>query len=202
MAHKTFISYKYSEAQNVRDRIIDALGDNATYYQGERSDSPDLTDYKTETIRKKLSDMIHGTSVTIVVLSPHMKDSKWIDWEVEYSLKRITRNDRTSHTNGVVGVIMKYAGNYDWFIKHGTNCHQEPTVSYEMEKIHDIISENHFNSKVPVWHCDKCKTYDLLKGSYISFITEDEFIKYPTYYIDNAYEKSTQEDVFNIRRNR
>lgn len=30
MAHKTFISYKYSEAQNLRDRIIKALGDDAS----------------------------------------------------------------------------------------------------------------------------------------------------------------------------
>ena len=30
MAHKTFISYKYSEAQDLRDNIIDALGDDAT----------------------------------------------------------------------------------------------------------------------------------------------------------------------------
>ena len=44
MAHKTFISYKYSEAQNLRDRIIKALGDDASYYKGETSDSPDLTD--------------------------------------------------------------------------------------------------------------------------------------------------------------
>ena len=41
MAHKTFISYKYSEAQNLRDRIIKALGDDASYYQGETSESPD-----------------------------------------------------------------------------------------------------------------------------------------------------------------
>ncbi len=27
MAKKTFISYKYSEARDVRDKIIDALGD-------------------------------------------------------------------------------------------------------------------------------------------------------------------------------
>lgn len=26
MAHKTFISYKYSESQDLRDRIIDAMG--------------------------------------------------------------------------------------------------------------------------------------------------------------------------------
>ena len=37
MAHKTFISYKYSEATDLRDRIIEAMGDDATYYQGETS---------------------------------------------------------------------------------------------------------------------------------------------------------------------
>lgn len=38
MAHKTFISYKYSELQNLRDKIIEALGDDATYYKGETSE--------------------------------------------------------------------------------------------------------------------------------------------------------------------
>ena len=31
MAHRTFISYKYSEAQDLRDRIIKALGKDADY---------------------------------------------------------------------------------------------------------------------------------------------------------------------------
>jgi len=35
MAHKTFISYKYSEAQNVRNAILKSLGEDAIYYQGE-----------------------------------------------------------------------------------------------------------------------------------------------------------------------
>ncbi len=30
MAHKTFISYKWSEAQKLRDDIITALGEDAT----------------------------------------------------------------------------------------------------------------------------------------------------------------------------
>lgn len=51
MAHKTFISYKYSEAQKLRDDIIEALGEDATYYKGETSDSPDLTDTSTENIK-------------------------------------------------------------------------------------------------------------------------------------------------------
>ena len=29
MAHKTFISYKYSEARELRDVIIDSLGEDA-----------------------------------------------------------------------------------------------------------------------------------------------------------------------------
>ena len=48
MAHKTFISYKYSEAQGLRDNIIKKLGDDASYYKGETSESPDLTDTSTK----------------------------------------------------------------------------------------------------------------------------------------------------------
>ena len=110
MAHKTFISYKYSEACDLRDAIIEALGDNATYYQGETADSPDLTDTTTENIKKNLTDMMYGTSVTIVILSPNMTESNWIDWEIKYCMKKITRKGRTSQRNGVVGVIQKVNG--------------------------------------------------------------------------------------------
>ncbi|HAV90665.1 MAG TPA: hypothetical protein DCW44_05280 [Eubacterium sp.] len=190
MSHKTFISYKWSEAKGLRDDIIKALGKDATYYQGETSDSPDLSDTSTENIKKNLKDMMYNTSVTIVILSPNMKESKWIDWEIEYSLKHISRKNRTSHTNGVVAVIMKKDGSYDWFKKKGTNCHGNATVSYEMDKVFDIIADNHFNSNPKQWHCEKCETYDYLNGSYISFIEEDSFLDNPQKYIDNAYDKS------------
>ena len=75
MARKTFISYKFSEAQNLRDEILKALGDDGSYYQGETSDSPDLTDTSTENIKKNLADMMYKTSVTIVILSPNIKKS-------------------------------------------------------------------------------------------------------------------------------
>jgi len=113
MARKTFVSYKHSEAQGLRDDIVKALGEDAIHYQGETSDSPDLTDTTTDNIRENLKAMIHGTSVTIVVISPNIKDSKWIDWEIEYSLKEITREDKTSRTNGIICVIMKNNGDYE-----------------------------------------------------------------------------------------
>lgn len=132
MARKTFISYKYSEARDLRDRIIQALGDDATFYQGETSDSPDLTDTTTENIKRHLSDMMYNTSVTIVILSPEMKKSKWIPWEIEYSLKKTSRKGRTSHTNGVIGVIKKVNESYSWLKSTVKNCHNENTSSYSV----------------------------------------------------------------------
>lgn len=190
MAHKTFISYKYSEAQDLRDRIIKSLGDDVTYYQGETSDSPDLTDTSTENIKKNLKDMMYDTSVTIVIISPNMKESKWIDWEIEYCLKNITRKNRTSHINGVVGVIMKVDGSYDWLVNNSTNCHETSVLTYNMDKIFEIISENKFNSNPKQWHCDKCQTYDYWNGGYIAFAKEDDFLNDIDKYIENAYDKS------------
>lgn len=188
---KTFISYKYSEAQNLRDEIIDALGkDYAQYYQGETSASPDLTDAPTEYIKKKLMDMMYDTSVTILIISPHMKESKWIDWELEYCLKKTTRQGRTSQRNGIVGVIMKIGGGYDWFTNHLINCHGEHVVNYKNEYLYPIIYRNHFNSNPPQWHCSQCRTYDYLNGSYIEYVNEDVFLANPQRYIDNAYDKS------------
>lgn len=190
MAHKTFISYKYSEARELRDKIIESLGEDASFYQGETSDLPDLTDTSTENIKRVLKDMMYDTSVTIVILSPNMKESKWIDWEIEYSLKDIQRKNRTSHTNGVVGVIMKSENGYSWFKTSSINCHGNITTSYKMEKLYSIISNNHFNSNPKKWHCTECETYDYMNGSYITFVEEEEFLSNPSKYIDNAYDKS------------
>ena len=105
MARKTFISYKHSDALGTRDKIIRALGDDATYYTGETSDSPDLGDLKTETIRGKLADMIFPTSVMIVIISPNVDESGWVTWEINYATSRQTRNGRQSQPNGIVMVI-------------------------------------------------------------------------------------------------
>lgn len=183
MAHKTFISYKYNESRELRDRIIKALGTDATYYKGENVDSKDMTDFKRETIRKNLADMMYDTSVTIVILSPDMRKSEWIGWEVSYCLKKIKRKDRTSQRNGVVAVIKKVNGSYSWF-----KYTEAGATKYYMNKIQDIIAENHFNSEPPI--ITSTGWYDWLNGSYITFVEEEDFLKDLKKYIDNAYEKS------------
>nr|EKX1659582.1 TIR domain-containing protein [Escherichia coli] len=54
MAHETFISYKYSEAQDLRDKIVKALGDDAVYYKGETSESPDISNTTVDNIKNNL----------------------------------------------------------------------------------------------------------------------------------------------------
>ena len=201
MARKTFISYKYSEAQGLRDTILDALGDDATYYQGETADSPDLTDTSTENIKKNLKDMMHGTSVTIVVVSPNLIDSSWIDWEIEYSLKEITREDTTSRTNGIVGVIMKVDGGYGWLKTSRTKDDGCTVWSYESSKLYPVINENRYNLKGDdKYSCPQCKCFDMLKGSYVALIEEETFLNDPEKYIENAYEKCESVDDYDITK--
>jgi len=190
MVHKTFISYKYSEAQRLRDDIITALGKDADYYKGETSESPDLTDTSTSNIKKNLCDMMFDTSVTIVIISPNMKESKWIDWEIEYCLRKYKRKERTSHRNGVVGVIMKVNGSYDWFkhkVKNSDGC---IVTQYQTEKVYPIINNNRFNQDPSKYSCKTCQCVNYLTGSYIAFVEEDKFLENPQKYIDNAYDKS------------
>ena len=190
MARKTFISYKHSEAQELRNNIITALGNDATYYKGETSDSPDMTDYKTDTIKKNLTDMMFHTSVTIVIISPKMKQSKWIDWEIEYCLKEISRKDRTSKTNGIVAVIQKVNNDYSWYKSNNQNSDGCSSNSYLEHLVYDIISKNRYNQLAKIYICNTCQSINALSGSYISYVQEEIFLANPQIYIENAFEKS------------
>ena len=202
MAHKTFISYRYSEARALRDAILEALGDDATYYQGETADSPDLTDDATSTIKAKLADMMYNTSVTIVVLSPHIKSSNWIDWEIEYCLKEISRKGRTSKTNGLVGVVQRVAGSCDWLVtttRKDDNCRVR---TIDKSKLYSIINKNRFNLRNKSYKCPRCKTYDSLTDSYMSIVEEEVFLQDPQRYIENAFNKAENSDGFDLTKQR
>lgn len=153
---------------------------DATYYKGETSDSPDLTDTSTENIKNNLRNMMYDTSVTIVIISPNMKKSKWIDWEIEYCLKNNTRKNRTSHTNGVVGVIMKHNYDYSWFKSISINDDGCSPSSYQENLVYNIINKNRFIQNSKKYVCNKCKTVDTLTGSYIAYVEEEEFLANPT----------------------
>lgn len=201
MAHKTFISYKYSEAVELRDKIINALGDDAQYYKGENSHSQNLSGYKAESIKSTLRNMIWDTSVTIVIASPNMQQSKWMEWEISYSLKQIARNNITSKTNGLVIVAKRdpYLG-YRWLFNESKMNDGTTVRTFNNSKLFDIIWRNRFNKKSLVYVNRTHNIVDEFKSSYASIVTEDEFLASPAKHIENAYNKSRNLSDFDIVR--
>ncbi|AIY12609.1 TIR domain-containing protein [Cellulophaga baltica] len=203
MARETFIAYKYSEAQDLRDEIIEKLGADASYYQGETAESPDMTGETIDRIKNGLKNMIFGTSVTIVIISPNLKQSAWVDWEIEYSLKEYKRQTITSRTNGIVGVIMKYNGSYDWLIGRSQNSDGCTTRYIDDSKLYNIVKGNRYNLETDdKYSCPNCKSFDQLNGSYIALVEEESFLNNPSHYIENAYDKSKATGNYNLTKKR
>ena len=107
MGRKIFVSYKYADENvypvpNVSDYRPKAR-DYVTWlerkfsertdhiYKGEH-DNEDLSDKSDEYIWTKLKDRIYDSTITIVFISPNMKEaykwdkSQWIPWEIAYSV--------------------------------------------------------------------------------------------------------------------
>ena len=121
---KVFVSYKYADKKvyqlpiwkvtTVRDYvdifISEAQKKNIIVYKGEMN-GEDLSDFSKDYIWNKLKDKIFDSSLTIVFISPNMRedkkeDSQWIPHEIAFSLKEITRNGRTSRSNALLFVVL------------------------------------------------------------------------------------------------
>lgn len=203
-----FVSYKYADSDvypirnkgrktTVRD-YVDELEDkfkaSGQVYRGEQGDE-DLSDYSDDYIKEHLKTKIFYTSVTVVLISPTMKErnrydkSQWIPWEVYYSLRRTTRSDRQSQRNAIIAVVLPdYLGSYDYAIVD-KNCCSKGCSLWKTDTFFTIIQRNMFNKK------DKesvaCSIGDdVYRGihSYINLVKWEDFIKNINSYITWAEE--------------
>lgn len=165
MGYNIFVSYKYADdsvqglpgkaCTTVRDYvniIENKLGFTDHVYMGEHEDE-DLSNLSEEEIWQRLRDKIFPTTITVVLISPNMKNehaydkSQWIPWEIRFSLIEPTRQDRTSHTNAVLAVVIPdCSGSYDYAIENNTCC----TISCNLWKtsnLFTILQRNMFNQK-------------------------------------------------------
>lgn len=138
MGRKVFVSYKYKdydvqELPNVMqptwpcdyvDYIQNYILSSDDIYKGEKSDE-DISSWTEDAIWKHLKDKIYDSTITIVLISPNMRESgkwqrsQWIPWEISYSLRETTRNDRTSHNNAILAVILPNRnGLYSYYDKN------------------------------------------------------------------------------------
>jgi hypothetical protein len=224
MANKIFISYKFGdtnvyplksdlaeilEPTTVRT-YVDKLQDyfditNFAINKGEHDDE-DLSYLSDDEIWKKLKDRIFDSTVTIVMISPNMKEahrkdrSQWIPWEVSYSLKEMTRNDRTSYSNAVLAVVLPDSkGSYEYFVTDyvclNCTCH-----SWNTNILFAILYDNMFNKivKMPV----KCERglNGIFSGepSYIKCVKWSDFKGKPQEYIKTAIEIKKNIDEYEI----
>lgn len=185
MGRKIFVSYKYWDSDvypvpritsgmaKVRDYVswLESKFTERTdhIYKGE-SDNEDLSYRSDDYIWSKLKDRIYDSSITIVLISPNMKEprrwekSQWIPWEIAYSIRETTRNDYTSHANAILAVVLP-----DRWNSYGY---------YKSLSLFSILSQNINNGYIPV--------------------VEWENFKYNCdYYIDRAYK--AQKDTPNYK---
>ena len=188
MGKKIFISYKYGDDDvasvphysdynpKVRD-YVSWLEDKFTnrtehYYKGEK-DNQDLSNYSENYIWNQLKDKIFDSSITIVLVSPNIKEpgrwdkSQWIPWEISYSLRRTLRSASTSQRNAVLGVVLPN--------KNGSYSY------YSNMRLFSILENN-------------------IDNEYIPIVTWDDFKYNCDKYIEQAYQsqKNTPEDRIQI----
>lgn len=184
MGRKVFVSYKYKdydvkELPNVTqptwpcdyvDYIQNHILSSDDIYKGEKSDE-DISSWTEEAIWDHLKDKIYDSTITIVLISPNMRESgkwqrsQWIPWEISYSLRDTTRHDRTSHNNAILAVILPDSnGSYTY---------------YDKDNLFPILKSN-------------------IDNNYIYVVTWQDFLSYPNYDIKTAFDYRDSIPIYKI----
>ena len=205
MKRNVFVSYKYADknvqhlyghfptkARHYVDEVEKLLVAEGHIYYGEH-DREDLSDWSEDQIWEELKDRIFPTSCTIVLISPNMKEpnrydkSQWIPWEISYSIRETIRNDRKSHRNAILAVVLPdINGNYDYALKD-YHCCPFGCTTYNSSWMFTIIKDNMFNRKNPKNNeCRQAKTVWHGEYSYIPMVRWNYFVNHVSELIDRA----------------
>ena len=218
MARKIFVSYKHSDssvahlngqttARDYVEKLIELFEDDEIY-KGEGNE--DLSEFKDATIETHLKEKIYDSSITLVLLSPNMRNAnedesaQWIPWEVSYSLKEITRNDRTSRTNGMLAVMLPDQNwSYGYFLEDNTCpvCH---CTTHRTDRLFRILRDNMFNIKEATFNScwNHSSTSPVYTGlfSYVYPVRWRDFVENKETYLKTAENIRQNIDDYNITK--
>ena len=218
MARKIFISYKYGDlgvqhiprvgeydpttARHYVD-VLQAKLDAADHINKGEDDGEDMGGFKDETIESNLRDKIFDSSITIVLVSKNMKDpylaeeDQWIPWEIAYSMKEMTRDGRTSGTNGMLAVVLPDEnGDYSYIVNH-YSC----VTSWNTASLFKILGSNMFNrNQKNLIRCTTCNGvhHTGQDHSYIHPVKWNDFIANINGHLDHVASHQTNLDHFDI----
>lgn len=222
MGKKIFVSYKYADNQvknlsfyensTVRDYVSEfeeVLDPSDNIYKGE-SDGEDLSTLTEDSIWQKLKDRIYDSSVTVVFISPGMKEiwqdekEQWIPWEISYSLKEVSRKNKngeavTSRSNAMIAVVLPDEnGSYSYYLE-SKSCCENGCTTHHTDKLFRIIKNNKFNLKdASKKVCDTGSTIWYGECSYIKAVKWSNFIKNYSTYVESACERQDNIDNYDI----
>ena len=227
MGRKVFVTYKYSDTQvmdldiyeanlwggsskvqtkarHYVDKLSEILENDDHIYKGE-DDGESLADFSDDHIASKLRDKIFDSTITIILVSKGMKSwgaesEQWMPWEISYSLKEITRGDRTSSSNAVIAVVLPDQFNsYDYYITYDSVCNCR---SFNTPFLFEIIRCNMFNEKIPT--TSACSNGSIVYHgdfSYIQSVKWEDFKNSHNTYLDKAVEIRDKKENYNITKN-
>jgi len=211
---KVFISYKYSDVVegrenifNFRDDLIKRLGLRGLVHKGEDKESFDLHNYSEQQIIAKIAPYVKKSSITVVLISPNAKKSKWIPWEISMSLRqRVYKYEQNMTRNGIIGVYLPLNANLvpskngDYSFYHTSNQYGE--ITHHTNKFPKMIKDNSFNlinGAYPSSSGDGSSVYSAIEGSYIELVDWNNFISNIDMYIERAWDRRNKFDKYNIR---
>lgn len=213
--YKVFISYKYGDssvfqipnrkveefglttARNYVDIIQECFEDSSHINKGEK-DGEDLSQFKDETIASKLRDKIYDSKVTIVLISPQMRDVKdeeddqWIPWEIRYSLREPSRGGRTSHRNAILGIVLPDVRGSYTYAMYNKFCGLCTCVRYPLTNSFTILKELVLNREDPELkqNCVRSERVLLYPHSYMHVVKWEYFIDHIDECLDTAVQIS------------
>lgn len=236
MGHKIFISYKYyddSVCQHIDHQLfrdsfsqraltprdyVDVLAkyldEHSPHYCKAEEDGNDLSDLSDDQIWEILKDKIYDSTLTIVLVSPNMREpyleekDQWIPWEIKYSLDQNVRHNVNgepikSSTNAMLAIVLPDRnGKYDYYFENKTCCSTGCRLNH-IDKLFKIMKNNTFNYKGDDIS-ENCRIGDKIwHGKYHSYIpfykweeinTKEKIEKA----IELSYEIQSMRDKYNI----
>ena len=179
-----FVSFSFEEENfKIVNKIIDTLRVNKqTIDYSEKQDRSDNTD---ETIWKYLLNRMHGSSVTIVVLTKDLltknrhKISSGNQWKnCGWVYKEISASLRNWENNNINGIIVVYDDELEFYLRN---------INYRMAKIIDFNRNN-------------LKNYNNgLDKDYINIVSLSSFLRNPIPFINKAKDKREYYEYYNIK---
>ena len=165
---------QYKDVGGYVDALQSVLEDEGYINKGETDDS-DMSGLNETTIHQELEKRMHDSTVTIVLISPNMKEDglderqQWIPQEVAYSLS--TKRRAYDYPNAMMAIVLPDAKNsYDYFL----NPHEQEdcdATKLNRDILFPIMACNMLNAK-ELEHapCVYCPPSDLVYADNSSYI--------------------------------